>query len=158
TLYGVRYSDGQMFKTTDAAFSWNAVKTPWDPSLFHTGVLVADPKNSGTLYAATQEFDCGYYDVCPPDYYDKAKAAGGAGLFKTTDGGQSWVKLDGPAIDSLYFGNNLLAIDPRKPSTLYAKVQYAGSFYRSTDGGATWSALTAPFPMTFVTALVVDGQ
>jgi photosystem II stability/assembly factor-like uncharacterized protein len=158
TLYGIRNNDNQMFRTSNGAESWDALTTGWDPALFHVVSLTADPKNAGTLYAATQEFDCGYYDVCPQNYYDRVKAAGGSGLFKSTDSGQSWVRLDAPPVGFVYFGNQALAIDAGNPSTLYFAPSSSGHVYRSTDGGASWSALEAPFPMTFVPALAVDGQ
>jgi photosystem II stability/assembly factor-like uncharacterized protein len=157
-LYCIRYTDGQMFQTTDGAGSWSPVNTGWDPKLFHVAFLTADPRNSGTVYAGTVGFDCGYFDVCPQDYYQKVTDAGGTGIFKTTDGGQSWVKLDVPSIPLVYFGPYALAIDPRNSDTLYAATGYTGSVFQSVNGGASWSAVNAGFPHTQVSALVVDGQ
>jgi photosystem II stability/assembly factor-like uncharacterized protein len=158
TLYCIRFSDGQMFKSTDGGASWNPIKTGWDGTLFHALFLVADPQNSGTLYAGTGEFDCGYFDICPPDYFDKIKAAGGAGMFKSTDGGFNWVRLDTPGAVQGYFGFYSVAIDPRHTSNLYVASDYPSHILRSTDGGETWSVLQTPFKTARVSALAVDGQ
>lgn len=74
--------------------------------------------------------------------------AGGAtgGLWKTTDGGQSWAPLS-DFLPTLVL--NSLAIDPRNPDILYAGTgeqtqnwRGAGVF-KTTDGGATWNQLSA---------------
>lgn len=60
-------------------------------------------------------------------------AASSAGLFKTVDGGKSWVLLDG-AGDALI---NSIALDGL--ATVYAGTDRG--LIRSDDGGATWKAL-----------------
>ena len=147
------HSDG-IFQSTDAGGTWSAVNLGWDAGLFDigAGALVADPQTPGTLYAGTQQLDCQDY-ICPDDYYTKASAAGGAGLFKSTDGGQSWATLNGlPAGDV-----SIVTIDPRNPSTLYV-VSYLNGIFRSTDGGASWIAVNSGLTATYVSALIVDGQ
>ncbi len=57
------------------------------------------------------------------------------GVFKSTDGGDSWslasMDLYGRSIYSL-------AIDPLTPETLYAGSDFV-EVYKSTDGGASWN-------------------
>jgi photosystem II stability/assembly factor-like uncharacterized protein len=60
-------------------------------------------------------------------------------LYKTTDGGGSWV----PTGYSGGIGD--LAIAPSAPNILYI-AHYTAGFLRSEDGGATWQNLTANLP------------
>jgi photosystem II stability/assembly factor-like uncharacterized protein len=58
-----------------------------------------------------------------------------AGVFKTTDGGQSWQ----PARNGLtFFPIRSLRIDPQHPNTLYAGTDFDG-VWKSTNGGANWA-------------------
>jgi hypothetical protein len=88
--------------------------TPIGPQARRIFTLAIDPVTPATLYAAT-----------------------GSGVFKSTNGGDSWsavnTGLPGGAV-------SVLAIDPAMPATLYAGTYTAGVF-KSTDGGASWSAI-----------------
>lgn len=58
-----------------------------------------------------------------------------AGVFKTTDGGQSWQ----PARAGLtFYPIRSLQVDPQNPNILYAGTDYDG-IWKSTDGGESWS-------------------
>ena len=58
-----------------------------------------------------------------------------AGVFKTTNGGQSWQ----PARNGLtFYPIRSLQIDPQHPNTLYAGTDFDG-IWKSTDGGDTWA-------------------
>jgi uncharacterized protein (TIGR03437 family) len=66
------------------------------------------------------------------------------GVWKTTDGGQSWTPLfDSQAVLNI----GTLVMDPTDPNTLYAGTgEWYTSFqgdgiYKTTDGGATWTPL-----------------
>lgn len=59
----------------------------------------------------------------------------GSGVFKSTDGGQSWSSAS-QGLSNLEIQS--LAIDPTNPSTLYAGT-YKSQVFKSTDGGKTWS-------------------
>ncbi len=75
--------------------------------------IAADPYNSQMLYAGTF----------------------GSGVFKTTDGGRTWVSAN-RGLSNLYVYS--LAIDPTHPSTLYAGT-YHNQVFKSLDSGFTWS-------------------
>jgi hypothetical protein len=88
-------------------------------------VLAVDPQQSGTVYAGswgtTTQGENG------PDR-DK-------GIFKTTDGGLNWKRA------STEFPVGALAVDPARPSTIYAGVDRRDyRIARSTDRGKTWAA------------------
>ncbi len=75
-------------------------------------------------------------------------AAGPRGVFKSTDGGQTWTQLAGglPSQDSTD-----LAMDPTNPSILYAAIgrifgAAENGIYKSTDAGATWLRLAGGLP------------
>ncbi len=79
--------------------------------------LVMDPSNPSILYAATP-----------------------AGLFKSTDGAESWNQL--PTVGEI-LTPMAIAIDPASPSTVYLHTFMLGEtrpfrLWRSDDGGATW--------------------
>jgi photosystem II stability/assembly factor-like uncharacterized protein len=64
------------------------------------------------------------------------------GVFRSTDGGNSWSAANGGVLDQL--GDvRALVINPTSPSILYAGIpgSIAGVF-RSTDGGNSWSTLS----------------
>ena len=78
------------------------------------------------------------------------------GVFKTTDGGQTWTKV-------LYVDDNTgatdLVMDPQDPQTLFAAMYQrqrkawgfngggpGSGIYRSRDGGATWTRLSNGLP------------
>jgi photosystem II stability/assembly factor-like uncharacterized protein len=72
------------------------------------------------------------------------------GLFKSTDSGISWNKIN--------IQNNLtvysLTIDPATPTTLYAGTN--GGPYKSTNNGATWVATPTQGMQTM--AIVIDAS
>ena len=57
-----------------------------------------------------------------------------SGLFRSKDGGLTWVDLKAQ-LDSLPVA---LALDPRHPATLFALLT-SGTLLRSDDSGATWA-------------------
>ncbi len=110
----------------------------WDRVLFvdrYTGAvdLVMDPSNPDVLYAAS--------------YQRMRRAWGfngggpGSGIYKTTDGGETWRELTNgiPAGDKGRIG---LAIAASNPQVLNALIEHpdpdAQGVYRTEDGGTTW--------------------
>jgi len=66
----------------------------------------------------------------------------GGGIFKSTDGGETWQQLKGGLPDGIVQAN--LAIAPSSPNRLLASVAVpnAVNLYRSDDGGNTWAIIT----------------
>jgi hypothetical protein len=89
--------------------------------------VTIDLQNPSTLYATASDV-VGCVDLC-------------RGIFKSTDGGKAWIKLEVPNSPG-DFGACLLAMDTQDPATLYAGGGYGGIF-KSTDGGTTWSAVNS---------------
>lgn len=79
-------------------------------------------------------------------------ANGRVGVFKSIDGGVSWMPLEGglPALDATD-----VVVSPLTPNVVYAAIgNIFGSpengIYRSGDGGVTWSRQTNGLPSTLV--------
>jgi photosystem II stability/assembly factor-like uncharacterized protein len=116
TLYALTTQG--IFKSTDAAQTWTKLDTlPSDAPYHFGGQVTIDPVTPSTIYLGL-------------DTNGAEK-----GILKTTDGGQSWIRL-GNATDINPYG---LVVDPVTSSTLYARSYKAdGNIFKSTDGGQTW--------------------
>ncbi len=70
------------------------------------------------------------------------------GIYRSEDGGDNWQKLAGafsPGHCAMDFPTRTIriAIDPNRPSEVYAALEVSGVI-RSSDGGETWTDLSAP--------------
>ncbi|MDP8980813.1 MAG: hypothetical protein M3O35_09505 [Acidobacteriota bacterium] len=83
------------------------------------------------------------------------------GIYKSTDGGEQWVKL-GNGLPNELFGRSNVAISASNPNRIYALIEAkpGSGLYRSEDAGAAWtlinssgSLITRPF---YYTTLGVD--
>lgn len=131
--YGPVWNEGGdrgVFKSIDGGTTWTNVKSV---SAF-TGCndLVMDPRNPEILYAAFHQRMRKVFTYI----------GGGpeSALYKSTDGGATWKKLEGglPGGDVGRIG---LALSPVNPDVLYAVVEAKddkGGIYRSVDKGASW--------------------
>jgi photosystem II stability/assembly factor-like uncharacterized protein len=122
-------AEGGVLRTTDGGQSWTPVFDD-QPSL-SIGALAIDPGDHETIYAGTGEVNPGGGSV----------AYGGAGLFRSTDMGDTWVSLG--LEDTGAIGR--IRIDPTDSNRIFVAAMgllWSGStdrgVYRSTDGGANW--------------------
>ena len=91
-----------------------------------------DPRNPEVLYASTVQRR--------RHVYTYVGGGPGSGLYKTTNGGNSWEKIQ-KGLPKVELGRIGLAISPADPETIYAIVEAAnrkGGFYKSTNRGAFW--------------------
>ena len=127
-----------IFKSTDGAASWTSANSGLPSMLANYGVntLFIDPQNPDTLYASG------------------AAVFVGGGVFKSTDGGESWSAAARELPPNNGGRVDLLAIDPK--SRLYAN-SYVNQpvLSSSSDGGATWNTVCSGLALH---ALFVDGQ
>jgi len=152
-----------LFVSTDAGESWDK-QTGGLPNTRRTGCtdLIRDPSDSGVLYTAF------YERLRRPWTFTSGGPDGG--IFKSTDGGESWRKLtDGlPSGDTGRIG---LAISRSNPSILMALVEArrtgdlaipGSGLYRSEDSGATWTYVNTynnrPFYYSQVRINPLDDQ
>jgi photosystem II stability/assembly factor-like uncharacterized protein len=85
------------------------------------------------------------YDPEDPDTFWESGIYGSGGVYKTTDGGKSFLRL------GTVYGNDSLSIDFSDPErqTLVATGHEMGhTFHRSTDGGENWTLMGEGVPAT----------
>ena len=94
--------------------------------------LAFDPSNPDIVYAGLWESRQGPWE-------NAAWSGPGGGLFKSTDGGTTWRKLEPAAPDAAIQVN--LGIAPSNPRRIYAVIALARGtgLFRSDDGGETWA-------------------
>jgi photosystem II stability/assembly factor-like uncharacterized protein len=116
----------------------------------HIGMIRIDPRDSNVIYVAAQG----------PLW----SAGGERGLYKSTDGGETWARILGDGLgntelDDQYTGVSEVHLDPRNPDVVYAVAWQkfrnvavlmnggpGSGIHKSEDGGATWRELTEGLP------------
>ena len=145
-----------IYKTTDGGNTWQLVKFINDKTGFID--ITMSPKDPNTLYAAA------WQRVRTP--YSLTSGGPGSGLFKTTDGGATWIEIKGNGYPETQKGRIGLAISLSNPDVVYALTEadsnpnakpakgakrqtLQNGLYRSADAGKTWvktnDANTRPF-------------
>ena len=133
------YGDG-VYKSTDAGKSWVNVGLKDSRRI---GQIAIHPKDPNTVYAASM----GYL----------YKGGGDKGIYKTTDGGKTWIQVLKGENETTGFID--VQIDPKNPNTVYAashdRLRRAwiirengpgAAIYKSTDAGKTWKRLDGGLP------------
>lgn len=65
------------------------------------------------------------------------------GIYKSTDGGESWTKLEGHGLPAAPMGRIGLAVAPSDGNRVYAVIESKdGVLWRSDDGGSNWSVVS----------------
>jgi len=134
----VPYGDG-VYKSLDGGRSW---KNMGLKRSLHIGRIIVHPANPDIVYVAAMGPLWG--------------PGGDRGVFKSTDGGESWelvLELDENT------GVVDLVLDPRDPDVLYAASYQrrrhvwvlinggpGSGIHKTTDGGATWTELSSGLP------------
>ncbi len=124
-----------VFRSTDGGQSWR--KTLYKDE--HTGAidLAYDSANAQTVYAAL-------WNVRRVAWSAYAPLTGpGGGLYKSTDGGQTWQELRGHGLPAGQTGRIGLAV-ARGGQRVYALIEAEQrGLYRSDDAGANWQLVSA---------------
>ncbi|MTI87119.1 MAG: glycosyl hydrolase [Balneolaceae bacterium] len=134
----VGYGDG-VYKSTDGGRSW---KNMGLKNSEHISKVVVHPENSDIIWVAAQG-----------PLWSKG---GERGLYKSTDGGESWEKTLG---NDEWTGVTDIELDPENSDVLYAATwdrhrtvaAYMGGgpgsgIHKSTDGGESWTELKNGLP------------
>ena len=120
-----------LYKSTDGGESWK--KTLGNDEWTGVTDMVLDPTNPDILYAATWDRHrtvAAYMGGGP-----------GSGIYKSTDGGDTWTRLK-EGIPTSNLGKIGLAISPFDPNTVYAAIELdrkKGGVFMSADQGASWT-------------------
>ncbi|MSO49214.1 MAG: hypothetical protein EXQ49_04830 [Acidobacteria bacterium] len=156
----VGFSEGGIFKSTDAGKTWNRLTNGLPPSnvLGRIGVAIA-PSNPNVVYGYIDNYDC---DTTPVAAVGRGQNPGGSAarcnikgneVYRSNDKGASWTRVSGQdeeqrlfvkAMGASYawvFGN--IRVDPTDENTVYT-LALGNSVSR--DGGKTWARLGAAWP------------
>ncbi len=134
----VAFGDG-VYKSLDGGQNWKNVGLEDSE---HIGMIAIDPRDSKVVYVAAQG----------PLWH----SGGDRGVYKTTDGGESWERVLHISDDT---GANEVHLDPRNPDVVYASAYQRrrhvwtlinggpeSAIYKSTDAGVTWRKITEGLP------------
>ena len=126
--------DRGLYKTTDGGENWEKILEISE----NTGVnnVVLHPENPDIIFASSEQRRRHVF----------TKIGGGpeSALYKSTDGGETWRKLESgiPDVDK---GGMGIAISPVDPNVWYAIIEAAmdkSGFFRSTDMGESWEKMS----------------
>jgi len=124
---------GGVWRTTNGGASWEATSDLLDTIAVSTLAFQQQGTasvNTNVIYAGTGE---AFFNI---------DAVRGAGILKTTDGGNTWVRLPSTNTTDFQIISKIVA-SPNDPQRIYAATRTG--LWRTTNGGTSWSSV---FPST----------
>lgn len=126
TIY-LGFSKGGVFKTTNGGITWNPI---FDSQVFLSiGDVALDPSNPEIVYVGTGDMNITGIPFI------------GDGVYRSTDGGDSWTHL---GLEDQRVISEII-VDPTDPNKIFAATMGLPfeknndrGLYRSTDNGTTW--------------------
>ncbi len=142
--YGPQPERG-VFRTADGGKTWDKV-------LFvdeNTGCsdMAMDPNNSRILYAGMWQIEI--------HTWGRTSGGPGSGLFKSTDGGVTWKRLEGHGLPHSPVGRIAVRVAQKDSNRVYAEIETGdgvpqpnspgqlGQLWRSNDGGENWEMVNS---------------
>ncbi|HJQ32068.1 MAG TPA: hypothetical protein VJ866_07815 [Pyrinomonadaceae bacterium] len=131
--YGANPERG-VYRTRDGGKTWQ--KVLFKSNDVGAADLALDPTDSKVVYASLWNTRRPPWSIYAPSY------GPGGGVYKSTDGGDTWTQLTA-GLPSEGVGRVGLAVAPALRARVYAIVDAkAGGLYRSDDAGATWTLVS----------------
>ena len=153
-----------LYKSTDGGDHWQG---PFGQSVFNAraiGTIAVKPGDPNTLYAGITRGLRGETSVCCGGVVTLIPGAAKWGLYKSSDGGQTWTFIHNGSSDPTVCtgdaveaadgtpcsprGVRRVVLDPSNPDIVYAG-SYARGVWRSMDAGATWTQIKPSLDPTF---------
>ena len=142
--YGPQQERG-VFRTTDGGKTWEKV-------LFvdeNTGCsdMGMDPNNAGVVFAGMWQIEI--------HTWGRTSGGPGSGLFKSTDGGVTWKRLEGHGLPNAPVGRIAVRVARKDSNRVYAEIETGdgvpqanspgqlGQLWRSDDGGENWEMVNS---------------
>ena len=131
--YSVPSEERGVYKSTDGGKSWRRVLYR-NPNTAAIDISI-DRHNPNVMYAAMWE--------AYRKEYQMSSGGPGSGLFKSTDGGETWTEITrNPGMPSGVVGRIGVAVSGANSNRVYALVENEkGGLFRSEDAGATWKLI-----------------
>ena len=118
-----------VYRTIDGGKSWQQVLYVDE----RTGAsdVAFDPNNPHILYAGMWQTERRPWTM--------TSGGPGSGLYRSTDGGESWQRLKGKGLPDGEWGKVGVRVAPSNSNIVYALIEAKdGGLYRSRDGGESW--------------------
>ena len=123
-----------VFRTTDGGKTWNRVLYK-DAD---TGAIdvTFDPGNPSIVYAALWQVR--------RQPWNFSSGGPGSGLYRSSDGGVTWTKLEGHGLPGGILGRIDVAVSGADSNRVYAMIEAKdGGLYRSDDAGQSWRLINS---------------
>ena len=143
----VAVGSGGVWETKNAGITWDPIFD--DQSVYSTGCITIDPNNPSTIWLGSGENVGGRH------------VGYGDGVYKSTDGGQSWTNMGLKNSEHL----SKIIVHPSNSNIVYVASQGPlwskggdRGLYKSTDGGASWKKVLGDDEWVGVTDLAMDPR
>ena len=139
-------ASGGVWKSEDGGTTYRPVFD--EQPVQSIGAIAIDPRNSKNVWVGTGE------------PWTRNSVSIGDGIYKSTDGGETWNKAGLPNSERI----SKIIVDPKNSDTVYVAVPGAlwsdspdRGLYKTTDGGKTWNLiLKGPNLSTGVSTIALD--
>jgi photosystem II stability/assembly factor-like uncharacterized protein len=138
---------GGVYKSIDNGATWVSITgnipadLPGQSRAIHS--LAIDPRDPQVIYAGSN------YGVA-------------GGLYKTRDGGTTWISIANNDLDGGYVEYTGIAINPLEPDTVYVgtygyfNANRPGGVFKSTDAGGSWTATSNGLLNVYIRTLILN--